>query len=258
MRQLEALTRARLRDLACRQLADYDAHRPGTLFASHDPVRCVRDAYRLQIATARLREARGEQVAGYKIGCISRSIQRQLGIGHPVFGHVFQIELRSSPASLEESDFCRPAIEGEFAAVLVRDITDPSEVSSHPEQFVAKAVPVIELHNYVFRGEGPSASELISNNALHAGVVAASDSCTIPFSEKAELRVTIPGRVDDAATTCPVGSLGTLVGLLADHGIRPKAGDILLTGSPLPLYPVRSGDSVEVSCGGTSVRARFT
>lgn len=258
MRQAGPLTRARLRDLACRQLADYDACRPGTLFAGQNPVRRVNDAYRLQIATVRLRETRGERVAGYKIGCISRSIQRQLKIGHPVFGHLFQSELQPSPASLKDADFCCPAIEGEFAAVLARDIADPSEVDSHPERFVAKAFPVIELHNYVFRGPGPSATELISNNALHAGVVAAFDSASVPLTEETELRVSIPGRIDDAATTLPVGSLGALAGLLADHGIRPKAGDIVLTGSPLPLYPVRSGDRVAVTCGGNSVRARFS
>jgi hypothetical protein len=60
---------------AKRQLADYDRHRPGTLFEDRAIELTVGESYALQFEVARLREARGERVAGYKIGCISPVMQ---------------------------------------------------------------------------------------------------------------------------------------------------------------------------------------
>ena len=83
-----ALTEAAIEALARRQLADYDARCPGTIFADPEFNPSVADAYRLQIATAGLRVERGEAVAGYKIGCVSATVRKQLNVEHPVFGYV--------------------------------------------------------------------------------------------------------------------------------------------------------------------------
>lgn len=52
---------------AARQLADYRARRPGTLFAEDDyPHLTLGDAYTVQAQVATLRAAEGEPVAVYK------------------------------------------------------------------------------------------------------------------------------------------------------------------------------------------------
>ncbi len=79
--------------LARRQLADYDARRPGRLFADSAAALAVEEAYALQLAMAQLRRERGERVVGYKIGCVSPAVRRQLGGEHPVFGHIFESEV---------------------------------------------------------------------------------------------------------------------------------------------------------------------
>ena len=122
-----------------------------------------------------MQESRGERVAGYKIGCISDTMQKQLGIDHPVFGHVWDTEIHRSGAHLHAQHFDGLAIEGELAVRLRDD--EPSSVwlRNNPE-VVARNVTVIELHNYVFRGPASSrASELVANNAIHAGVVIADE-----------------------------------------------------------------------------------
>ena len=61
--------------LAQRMLSDYDARTPGTLFA--DGLRLSLDeAWELQGAVAKLRQQRGEQVIGYKIGCVCEHNQK--------------------------------------------------------------------------------------------------------------------------------------------------------------------------------------
>src|SRR2546423_11515936 len=69
-------------------LADLDARRPGRCFVPPEGLTTPR-AYALQHEVVRLREARGERVIGYKIGCTSRVIQAQLGTREPIFGRVF-------------------------------------------------------------------------------------------------------------------------------------------------------------------------
>ena len=74
-----------LDELARRMLADYDARTPGKLLGEPIDLTTVQ-AYALQAEIARLRERRGENVIGYKVGCTSRPIQAQLGVEEPIFG----------------------------------------------------------------------------------------------------------------------------------------------------------------------------
>ena len=162
--------------LARRQLRDYDRHEPGGLFAGYSISMTVGDAYAIQMEVARLREQRGEPVAGYKVGCLSPVMQAQLGLDRPVFGHVFGSEIQRSGVVLNPDDFDGLAIEGEFAARIARDIPDENWLRIHPDEAILSGFAVIELHNYVFRNTPHNAQELIGNNAIHAGVV-------LPLSE---------------------------------------------------------------------------
>jgi 2-keto-4-pentenoate hydratase len=242
--------------LAKRQLSDYDRHQPGGLFAGYSIPMTVDDAYALQMAVARLRVERGEPVAGYKVGCISPVMQAQLGLDRPVFGHVFRTEIHGSGVILNPDDFDGLAIEGEFAVRIARDIPDADWLQAYPGEAISSALAVIELHNYVFRNTPHNAQELIGNNAIHAGVV-------VPQSEPA---LTDPSALLDASIRVsrngvplgiavgrdlfegPLGSLVRLAQHLERFGQFLQRGQIILTGSPLPLYRVADGEKIEVSC----------
>jgi len=216
----------------------------------------VDDAYALQMAVACLREQRGEPVAGYKVGCVSQVMQKQLGLDRPVFGHVFGTEIHSSGVVLNPGDFDGLAIEGEIAVRIARDIPDAAWLRTHPDEAISSGFAVIELHNYVFRNTPHNAQELIGNNAIHAGVVLPSSEP--PVSDPATLldtsiRVSRNGVTLGAAdaTALPEGPFGSVVRLavhLARFGRFLRRGAIVLTGSPLPLYPVAAGERIEVNC----------
>ena len=246
------MTNSEIQALARRQLDDYDAVQPGRAFAEPAFRLDLDDAYRVQIATARLRDSRGERVAGYKIGCVSAAVRRQLGTQHAVFGHVFSNEILTSPANLRASEFCCLGIEGELALMLDDDIGDRDELRQDPARFVREVFPVIELHHYVFRGSQPTAAEVVANNALQAGIVVPVDRKAARATEPLDIKVTISDRVADTATVDPLETLYELASRLTAFGIKPRRGDILLTGSPLPLYPVSQGDHVRVECSGVA------
>jgi 2-keto-4-pentenoate hydratase len=242
--------------LAARQLADYDAHRPGGVFATGSDFLTVPQAYAVQFQVASLRLARGEPLAGYKIGCVSQAIRTQLGLQKPVIGHIFATELHRTGAALDPGLFEGLAVEGEFAFRIRDDIPDRNWLLRYPIEAIASSFAVIELHNDVFRSDPPTAQELIANNALHAGAV-------LPARENAgdepndllreRLSLFKNGRLlgSAAGSTLPGGpfaSLLHLVDCLDGFRLHLRRGQIVLTGSPLNLYSVFPGDEIELRC----------
>jgi 2-keto-4-pentenoate hydratase len=230
--------------LAARQLADYRAHTPGTFFGEEGhPRLTLHDAYAVQAEVARLRAAEGGPVAGYKVGTTGAGVREQVGMDGLIRGFVYGTKLYPGGAELSHDSYDNLAIEGELAVRLGSDAE------------IVRIFPIIELHNCVFRSITPSLQELIANNGVHAGVV-------LPAKEGAEwggeeplegmLRVEINGRtVEEGAMAGvpggPAGSVGWLRRNLDAYGLDLRAGQLVLTGTPLGLYPVRPGDSVHVT-----------
>ena len=244
------LNNSELKAAARRQLDDYDRHVPGSIFAEGVVGWDLEEAYQVQLAVVGLRTSRGERVAGYKIGCVSEVIRKQLGIAHPVIGHIFEGEIVASGSELNADHFDKPAIEGEFAVRIAADVPDAGSIAEHPTRYVETIFPVIELHNAAIRGQQSSAVELVSNNALQAGIVVPVHETPCQPLPACKLTVSINGVAQGSATTNPLETLPELVERLAAVGLRLQKGQIALTGSPLPLYPVAPGDAVLVEADG--------
>lgn len=251
------MTRMNIQELAARQLADYDAHQPGLQFANNPVAITVEQAYELQMEVARLRQKRGQPVVGYKVGCVSAQMQAQLGLDRPVFGHVHGTELHRSGAVLDPRQYDGLAIEGELAVRLAADIpTVEWWLRRCWREAIEAAFAVIELHNYVFRNSPYTAEELIAANAIHAGAVLPVEEPKIHDPDElldTPLSVFKNGELLGVATgsELPGGPLGSVIRLaehLAQFGRNLQRGQLILTGSPLPLYPVREEDRIEVRC----------
>ncbi len=195
----------------------------------------VDEAYRRQMT-------RTDALAGYKVGCVSAVMQAQLGIDRPVFGRVYTSELHHSGASLNFAHYDGLGIEGEIAVRLADDLA------------LAAAFVVIELHHYAPRPVPLTAPELIASNCIHAGVVLPAVEPPLadprilldePISvfRNGELLGTATG---DTLPGGPLPSLASLSEHLAQYGQHLCPGQIILTGSPLPLYRVAPGDRIDV------------
>ena len=257
------------RQLAERMLADYDAHRPNEIFAERGTEWLnLDDAYMLQRAVAQLRVARGERCLGYKVGCLSSSVQEQLGLRQPVCGYLWQTEAVTSGSRLiyqsrgsgQGCRFVNLAIEGEIALRLGKDVSAETNSDHSIHDCVECWFPVIELHNAVFRGLRPTSQELVAGNAMHAGFVVPSfprDSC-LSALDRAEIRVEIDGKLVETKRVAdlpggPLGSVRRLASLLRPTKERLKAGDIVLTGSPGRLLPIGGSCAIAVVCEGQRV-----
>ena len=261
-----------LHRVALRMLADYDAGRPNEIFAERGTDwLTLDDAYAVQQAVAELRRGRGERSIGYKVGCVSPAIQNQFGLHQPVRGYVWESEAHISGCRLSPSRFSNLAIEGEIALRLRHDITTETASDADVWDCVECWFPVLELHNYVFRGTKPTSQELVAANALHAGFVAArfAESSVAAGAwptgaealASAEIRMEIDDQLVETARPAalqggPLGSMRWLVSSLAQAAERLSAGQIVLTGSPGRLIPITESCVVRVACAGRQVELR--
>jgi 2-keto-4-pentenoate hydratase len=126
---------------------------------------------------------------------------------------------------------------------------------------MVSAFPVIELHHYIFRGSNEiRAAELVANNAIHAGVVMPPAETPLegdPSRLDRPVRVNRNGELLGRSTggEHPNGVLSGMVRLaehLERYGQRLREGQIVLTGSPLPLWRVTAGDHIQVCSDGLS------
>ena len=233
-----------------RLLADYDAHRPWQSFVP--PVGMTQDeAYALQGEVARLREARGERIIGYKIGCTSRAIQEQLGIGEPIFGRLFDTGCFPSGSHLAHARFASLAVEGELAVRLSRDL--PSEPLSDEDYdgAVESIFPVIELHHYALPSQGHPLIGLIASGGMHAGFVLPEREPPLPGEIPAVQGLEVDINGSNAGTTAepwtmggPPSTLRWLSTRLAGLGRSLRRGQVILTGSALPLFPAGPGTRI--------------
>lgn len=245
---------------ASRQLADYDARQPGSVFAE-GLVLNVAQGYALQSAVAELRRRRGERIIGYKVGCTSPKIRAQLGIDHCVTGRLYDSEQHASGAVLSRKGYANLAIEGELAVELSREPTEHDFVGVEVPACVARVIPVIELHHHVLRGEQPSAGELIAHNAIHAGFVAGRGVSRKDARGDPSLAIFADDRLLDACEGPALiqtirSSLEWLMEIVRGRGERLSGGQIILTGSIPSLIPIGEDCRIRVDAppfGGVEV-----
>lgn len=234
----------RVRDLAIRQLEDYRRRTPGTYFAEEHPPLDMDEAYRVQGEIARLRVAAGDVIAGYKIGCVGPRIRQEFGMSGPIRAFVYESELRPSGGTLRAGEYENLAIEGEMAV----------RIGERGE--IATVFPVIELHDFVFRGARKTLQELIVNNGLNVGAIVPPRECpALPETGRSELELSIDDeeRTESGPLWCMPGGPEEVVGWLrrnlTEYGLALNPGQIVLTGTVLGLHPVRAGSSIRVSAG---------
>ena len=71
---------------------------PGLIFKEKKKI-TNEDARLIQSNVAKLREKRGEEIIGYKIGCVSKDTQKKMGFNQPACGYLWKSELFKSGTS---------------------------------------------------------------------------------------------------------------------------------------------------------------
>ena len=223
-------------------LDDYDAKTPSGIFKDKISI-SIEDALRIQLAVTNLREKRGEEVIGYKIGCVSKDTQRKMGFTKPAWGRLWKNELYLDGTTLDKRNFANPAMEAEFGIVLNRDLTPELVNLDYILDSIETIHPIIEIHNLVFNGDPPFGAELLANNAIHAGVVMGKPTKANIKSEITDLKLIFDNEIIDTWSDkkWPHDMLSEVEWLVKEQdkiGNILKKGNLILTGAydlPIPI-----------------------
>ena len=212
-------------------------------------------AYQISETMLRRRLADGEKIIGRKIGVTSKAVQDMLGVHQPDFGTLTDA-MRSGPVMPISTRLIQPKAEGEIAFVLSRDLCGPGVT---PEQVLAATAtvhPCFEIVDSRIEGWKIGIEDTIADNAssgmfvVGAGVSPVGldlEGCRMDVWKNGGHLSTGYGR---AALGSPLASVAWLVNTLGRRGVPLRAGEWVLSGSLVPLEPVRAGDQVALSIDG--------
>jgi len=232
-------------------LKDYDSKNPSSIFK--DKIKITNeDALIIQLNVARLREKRGEEIIGYKIGCVSKDTQKKMGFTQPACGYLWKSELHESGVTLNKKDYTNPAMEAEFGVILNRDIKSELASFEYILQSIEGIYPLIEIHNLVFNGEEPYGAELLANNALHAGVILGPKNEFSKDQKITDLKLIYDNKTIDTWTDkkWPFDMLSEVEWLVKEQAkinVILKKDDLILTGAYGFPVPINNNTLIKVS-----------
>ena len=245
------LTQKELELFAKKILEDYDAKNPSAIFKDKVNMNNA-DALNVQSEVSKLREKRGEEVIGYKIGCVSKETQKKMGFTQPAYGRLWKNELYADGVNLNKKDYTNPAMEAEFGIKINRDLS-PNLISSDCIIDSIEAIyPLIEIHNLVFYGDTPHGAELLANNAVHAGIVLGTENKLPKNNITTDLKLIYDKEIIDTWSDkkWPYDMLSEvqwLVKELAKINNILKKGDLILTGAYGFPVPINNKELIEVT-----------
>ena len=82
-------------------LKDYDNKNPSSIFKDKIKIN-NEDALIVQSNVASNIVKRGDQIIGYKIGCVSKDTQKKMGFTQPAYGYLWKSELYQSGVTLNK------------------------------------------------------------------------------------------------------------------------------------------------------------
>ena len=243
-------------------LDDYYNKNPGSIFKVTERISNV-DALLIQSNVAKLRLSRGEEIIGYKIGCISKDTQKKMGFNQPAFGYLWKSELHNSDVTLDKKDFTNPAMEAEFGVILNRDINPELASFKYILESIDSIYPLIEIHNLIFYGDEPHGAELLANNAIHAGVILGPKNKVPKNKIETDLKLIYDQEIIDTWNdkSWPSDILSQVQWLIKEKGKNNnilRKGNLILTGAygfPVPINEKKIIEVTSSAFGG--VKATF-
>ncbi|SFV17286.1 fumarylacetoacetate hydrolase family protein [Pseudoduganella namucuonensis] len=252
-------------------LADelYAALRGGATLApltERHPQITIDDAYHVSLRMLERRLAAGERVIGKKIGVTSAAVQQMLNVHQPDFG--FLTDTMAYPdgatVSLRAAGLIQPRAEGEIAFLLGQDLNGPGITARDVLAATEAVMPCFEIVDSRIRDWRIRIEDTVADNAS-CGVFVIGETRTDPRAldlAAAELVMRRNGErissgLGSAVQGHPAEAVAWLANTLGRFGIPFRKGELILSGSLVPLAPAVAGDHFELSIagmGGASIR----
>ncbi|MGR8949434.1 MAG: fumarylacetoacetate hydrolase family protein [Gammaproteobacteria bacterium] len=226
----------------------------------------IADAYEISRRFLARRLDAGETMIGKKIGVTSAAVMNMLNVHQPDFGFLTDKMVYGTSAEVPAStEMIAPKAEGEIAFVLKDDLSGPGVTNADVIAATDFVMPCFEIVDSRIKDWKIKIQDTVADNAS-CGVIVLGDgarkpteidlsTCGIVVSLNGEIVSTGAGA---AALGSPINCVTWLANTLGEFGIELKAGELILSGSLVPLQPVKPGDSIHMAIGGLGqAAARF-
>lgn len=226
----------------------------------------IDDAYHISLRMLERRQAAGARVIGKKIGVTSKSVMEMLNVHQPDFGYLTDDMVYNDGEVVPISDrLIAPRAEGEVAFVLKRDLAGPGVTNADVLAATECVMPCFEIVDSRIRDWKITIQDTVADNAS-CGLFVLGDKAVSPRDVDLvtcgmvveKNGAIISAGAGAAALGSPVNCVTWLANTLGEFGITLKAGEVILSGSLVPLEPVTAGDFMRVDIGGIgSASIRF-
>ena len=225
----------------------------------------IEDSYHISKRMVELRRNAGETIIGKKIGVTSKAVQEMLDVHQPDFGFLTDVMKYEDGCEMPISEkLIQPRAEGEIAFILKADLVGPGVTTDDVLAATERVFPCFEIvdsrvSDWKIRIQDTVADNASSGLFLLGGEgVSPEDvdfvNCKMEVEKNGEV---ISRGQGSAALGSPLICVAWLANTLGQFGIPLKAGEVILSGSLVPLEPVVAGDEMKVSIdsiGSASVK----
>jgi 2-oxopent-4-enoate/cis-2-oxohex-4-enoate hydratase len=224
----------------------------------------IEDAYQISKAMLGHRLADGERVIGKKIGVTSPAVQDMLGVHQPDFGYLTD-SMRCEAEISVSTQLIQPRAEGEIAFTLSRTLQGPGVTPADVLAATATVHPCFEVVDSRIRdwkigiedtvADNASSGQFVLGKGVEPGGVDFED-CRMVVHKNGVFLSEGRGR---AALGSPLIAVAWLANTMGGFGVPLMAGEIILSGSLVPLESVGPGDHMHVDIAGIgATEVRFT
>ncbi|MFC6883144.1 MULTISPECIES: 2-keto-4-pentenoate hydratase [Actinomadura] len=208
----------------------------------------VATAYLVQREVIDRRKARGERLAGVKMGFTSRAKMVQMGVDDVIWGLLTDAMVVES--TVDASALIHPRIEPEIAFLIGREVRSPADAGAAVAG-VAVGFEVLDSRYEDFKFTLP---DVIADNASAAGFGFGSWHPPRDLANVG-LIMEIDGRVAQTGSSAailgdPWRSLRAAARLAQEAGIALEPGHVVLAGAATAAVPLPAGAHVRVTGAG--------
>ncbi|HTZ71618.1 MAG TPA: fumarylacetoacetate hydrolase family protein [Acetobacteraceae bacterium] len=227
----------------------------------------IDDAYAVSLDFLSRRLADGEKLVGKKIGVTSKPVQDMLGVHQPDFGFLtdwMRVPV-GDPVDIAARRLIQPRAEAEIAFLLRSDLHGPGVTDQDVLQATEAIAPCFEIVDSRIQDWKIGIVDTVADNAS-CGVFIVGAARVDPRTRdlpNLHVRVIKNGRflsegMGSAVQGSPLTAVAWLANTLGRYGVQLKAGEVILSGSLVPLEPAKPGDAFEMNLSGVGgCTARF-
>ncbi|WP_088310634.1 fumarylacetoacetate hydrolase family protein [Novosphingobium sp. B 225] len=224
---------------------------------ARDPALTVDDAYAISLDFLSRRRKDGERVVGKKIGVTSKAVQDMLGVHQPDFGFLTDWMRVEGEIDVDAKALIAPRAEAEIAFVLKHSLNGPGVTAADVVAATDYIAPCFEIVDSRIQDWKIGIIDTVADNAS-CGVFVVGEARADPRTlDLPALHVTVTKNgaplsegYGSAVQGDPAQAVAWLANTLGAYGVTLDAGDVILSGSLVPLEPAIKGDLFEMTLHG--------